>query len=150
MAAPFKPLELMRKLAFAIAAPLTVIMLSIHVWSAYDTYTGLKARAVSATAVISEIAQGRGGRNVTIYSFVSRDGTRATGSFSMQSPDADHLRVGQPVRVVYDPSMPSRNAPSVDSAWLSLRNGVFLWFAISPLFIALVYFATATSSRRAR
>lgn len=127
-----KLLERARAFAFVSGIAVAAVLGSLHVWSAYDTYRGLSARGAATEAVITDIAQGRGRRMVGQYSFATPDGVRAGGHFSISADAAQPVRAGQRVRVVYDRANPAHNAMSLESAWLSLRNGAAAWLFLCP------------------
>ncbi len=127
-----KLLERARAFAFASGIAVSAVLGSLHVWSAYDTYSGLSARGMLTHAVVTDLTEGRYRRMVARYSFVTPDGIRAGGYFSMAADAASQVRIGQRVRVVYDRANPAHNALSLESAWRSLRNGAAAWLFLCP------------------
>ena len=145
-----KFIETVRKVALPASISAAVVLMSMHVWSAYDTYSSLTARTAETQAEITDIAQGRNRRMVAVYSFVTPEGIRSAGHFSMPADAASRARVGQSVHVVYDRAAPSRNAPSLESAWLSLRNGALAWLLVCPALVMLGYYVSALRRRDRR
>jgi hypothetical protein len=132
-----KLIEKARRVAFPASIAVATVVMSFHLWSAYDTYSGLSARTADTQAVITNITRGRGLRMVGQYSFATPDGVRAGGQFSIPAEAVSRVRVGQSISIVYDRAAPWRNALSVESAWLSLRNGAILWLLLCPALVML-------------
>lgn len=142
-----KFIETVRRVAFPGSIAAAAVFMSLHVGSAYDTYSGLTARTAETQAMVTDITHGRGLRMVGHYSFATPEGVRAGGHFSIPVEAVSRVRVGQSVRVVYDRAAPSRNALSIESAWLSLRNGAMLWLLVCPALVMLWCYLFVLSRR---
>lgn len=147
LAALSKVIETVRRIALPAGIAVGVIMMAMHVWSTYGTYTGLTTRPATAQALVTDITPGRNRRLVALYSFVTPEGVRASGHFSLPGDAASSAYAGQTISVVYDRANPSRNALSVESAWLSLRNGTVLALLLCPALLMLGYYVLVAPQR---
>ena len=122
---------------FAAGVPMTLSIIP----QSYDAYRGLSERGVEGVAQIRELKQ-TGGRSpsvIAISSFVAEDGRRYTAAPSFYPSETYRMRPGHTIKIIYDRSNPSNNAPSLKSARLRVWANGFAVPFMAGGFLLLIW-----------